>query len=224
MIDPMTKTVTLIHTLAPLIDLFNRLGKIYLPEVRIAHILDEPFLERIKNRGYLAQEDNQRLLTHVLEAQEIRSNLVLVTCSTVSPCVDNIRDQVKVPLMKIDDAMLNQAVHSGPRIGVVATASTTLEPTRLMLEKAAKSQGKSIELSMRHVEGALSALLVGDGERHDLLVKQAIEELIPEVNVVVLAQASMARVLDRMQDYDGKIPVLSSPHLALEQIKQFIQN
>jgi hypothetical protein len=43
-------------------------------------------------------------------------------------------------------------------------------------------------------------------------------ELAERADVVVLAQATMARVLDVIPESKRQVPILSSPHLALEQV------
>ena len=72
------------------------------------------------------------------------------------------------------------------------------------------------------MEGALAALLDGDGAAHDRLVKDATLELSGRVDVVVLAQASMARVLEAFPEAERTAPVLSSPHLALGQVRRLL--
>jgi Asp/Glu/hydantoin racemase len=127
-----------------------------------------------------------------------------------------------IPVIKIDEAMVAEAVEHGSRIGVVATAPTTLEPTRHLLQARAAARDKKIEIELILVEHAIAALLSGDGTTHDRLVKQAVLDLARRVDVVVLAQASMARVLDVIPTAERSVPILSSPHLALGQVKQLL--
>ena len=47
--------------------------------------------------------------------------------------------------------MADKAVESGPRIGVAATLSTTLDPTVDLIERRAAALGKQIELTSRGV-------------------------------------------------------------------------
>jgi Asp/Glu/hydantoin racemase len=218
-----TKRLVLIHTISPLLDVFNKLGSELLPGVQLMHILDEPLLERVRQRGHLAPEDSARLGTHVTVAEGVGADAVLVTCSTVSPCVDDVRPQVSIPLIKIDETMIAQAVAKGAKIGVVATNLTTLEPTRQLLEAQAEVAAKEIEVELVLVDNALPALLSGDGATHDRLVKEAVLELADRVNVVVLAQASMARVLDVITEDECPVAVLSSPHLALERVRELLE-
>jgi hypothetical protein len=111
--------------------------------------------------------------------------------------------------------MIAEAVRLGPRIGVIATNRTTLDPTRTLLLAEAARRGKQIEVELVMVEGALPALLQGDGAAHDAQVRQAICDLATRSDVVVLAQASTARALDALVHAGLPAPVLSSPHLAL---------
>ena len=219
----MAGLLVLIHTVPPLIGVFDQLTGQILPGIRVKHILDEPLLEAIRQRGRLAQADGDRLLSHLKQAELIGTQAVLVTCSTTSPLVDSLQAQVAIPVFKIDQVMIEQAVHLGTRIGVVATNRTTLEPTRQMLLAQAEKTGKKIEYTEMFIDGALEALLEGQAELHDRLVHQAIREIRPAVDVVVLAQASMARTLDGPADLGEGAPVLSSPYLALQQIAKIFK-
>ncbi len=208
----------MIHTVPPLIGVFDRLTAQILPGVQVKHILDEPLLEAIRLRGRVDSEDAERLLGHARQAERIGAQAVLVTCSTTSPLVDQIQARVSIPIFKIDQAMIEKAVELGPRVGVIATNRTTLAPTRQMLLAQAVKTGKQIKYEESYVEGALDALLKGQAELHDRLVQQAIAEVRPAVDVVILAQASMARVLENGAVAGEGAPVLSSPYLALEQM------
>jgi aspartate/glutamate racemase len=218
----MSKTIVFIHTVPPLLSVFSQLGTELLPGVKVFHILDEPMLERVKRRGELDTEDGARLAEHVEGGAAIGADAVLVTCSTISPVVDMIRASAAIPVLKIDEAMIRAAVGLGSRVGVIATAATTLEPTRSLLEAEAARQGTTVTTELVLVEGAIAALLAGDGETHDRLVSRAALELAARSDVVVLAQASMARALAVMPMDQRPAQILSSPHLALRQIKELL--
>jgi Asp/Glu/hydantoin racemase len=214
----MADLLVLVHTVPPLIEVFDRLAAELLPGVRVLHVLDEPLLERVRRRGRLADEDTHHLAMHVQGAACIGAAAVLVTCSTISPCVNEVRKGAGLPVLRIDERMIEQAVAISARIGVIATNRTTLEPTRKLLLAEAKRAGKQVEAELVMVEGALPALLSGDGTQHDALVSEAVRQLAERVDVVVLAQASTARVLAMLEPNAMGAPVLSSPHLALREV------
>ena len=74
------------------------------------------------------------------------------------------------------------------------------------------------------MQDAFDILLNGDGALHDRRVKQAILELAPRVDVIVLGQASMVRVLDTFAPGECPVPILTSPHAALAQVKKNLQS
>jgi aspartate/glutamate racemase len=218
----MPETLVLVHTIPLLVDAFSRWCADLLPGVRVLHILDQPMLERINERGATTAEDEERLAGHIALAEAIGADAVLVTCSTVSLCVDAVRGRFDVPVVKIDEAMAAEAVRLGNRIAVVATAQTTLAPSRALLLAEAARHGRPIEVTTRLVDAALPALLAGDAATHDRLVDAAVREEADRSDVVVLAQATMARVLDVIAGRPTPVAVLSSPHLALADVERIL--
>ncbi len=56
----------------------------------------------------------------------------------------------------------------------------------------------------------------GDSAAHDQLVAKALGELATQVDVIALAQASMARVVDGLPPDELRVPILASPPLAID--------
>jgi hypothetical protein len=112
--------------------------------------------------------------------------------------------------------MAELAVLSGDRIGVLATLSATLGPTTRLVQDAAKRQNKKPTITARTVDGAFHSMRAGDRTMHDRLLLAAFSELAAECDVVVLAQASMARVIEHTQP--GGPTVLASPDSGMTQL------
>ena len=214
----------LIHTIPALVEVFDELCRKLLPSNRWLHILDEPLLELVRRRGRLAPEDAGRVLEHVRVAENLCARLVLVTCSTISPLIDSVREQTSLAVLKIDGPMLSEAVRVGSRIAVFATNPTTVEPTRLSLLEEAVRQNKTVKIKAYFVESALEALRTGDGEIHDRAVAQAIVRSTTDVDVIVLAQATMARCIPAIQATGCRLPVLSSPELAMREAARVLSS
>jgi hypothetical protein len=88
----------------------------------------------------------------------------------------------------------------------------------LIQRRAAPSPGSPIELNVQaSSKGAFEALMAGDGATHDAKVAAALKELSQHVDVIVLAQASMARVVDDAGGaQDKRVPILASPGIAVD--------
>lgn len=216
----MAGKIAFVHTVSTLINEFNNLGAEVLPETRLVHILDEAILDHIHQNDGVSADDTHRLRSHVESAEKVHADAVLVTCSVLSSCIDEIRPLVGIPIIKIDEALVELAVEKGETIGMLATNPDTLKPSAQILYDEAERVGKKIIVVPRLVEYAFAAIRKGDSETHDKLVRQAILDLAPDVDVIVLAQASMARVLKLIPEQERRVPILSSPHLALERAKQ----
>jgi hypothetical protein len=67
------------------------------------------------------------------------------------------------------------------------------------------------------------ALFAGDTAVHDSIVIQDVSELAERNDVVILAQASMARLAGAFPTGPGFAPVLSSPRLAVERIAELLK-
>lgn len=206
-----------VHTVPSLVDLFSRLsGELLPPGTETWHIADEILLNVVLAQGGLSPFVHGRVTDHALAAERSGAAAVQLTCSSISPCAESARDRVGIPVLTIDEPMVERALALGRRIGVAATAPTTLQPTRDLLAARARSAGLEVQIEARLAEGAYAALFGGDPARHDAIVQVAIQDLLERNDVVVLAQASMARVVEALPDGLRERPILTSPRLALE--------
>lgn len=214
------KTVAFIHTTLILVEVIKKEFKEQAIEVDAFHLVDESLLIHLLKEGRLSPGMIKRLCRHVLSAEEAGADLVVVTCSSISPAVDVARQLVSHPVLKIDEPMAEKAIESGKRIGVVATVATTIEPTSNLLLRKAEEMGKEIQVTTALCEEAFKAILQGNTEKHDRMVEEEAIRLAREVDVVVLAQGSMARLRPSLIQ-QIQIPVLASPPLLAERLKKW---
>jgi Asp/Glu/hydantoin racemase len=157
-------------------------------------------------------------------AERAGATVVQCTCSSISPCVEAVRPLVGIQVLKIDDPMIDQAISMGKRIGVAATAPTTLKPTTELVQAKAAAKMVDVKVDSLLCEGAFTALSTGDTAAHDRIVSQALRELMARNDVVILAQASMARVANAIPADEQRVPILSSPRLAVEALAVVLAN
>ncbi len=218
----MKKTLALIHTSATLVPVFQQLCKAQLPNVDTFNIVDDSLVRAIGAKGSLTADIARRVQAYITSAEAGGADYVLVTCSSIGPAVEASAAFSAVPVLRVDQPMADEAVQTGKRIGVIATLPTTLNPTKDLVQRRAAAAGKAIELSAVLVEGAFDALMAGDAAKHDALVAAALRSLAAQVDVIVLAQASMARVVDTLAPADRRIPILASPPLAIAHLAKVL--
>jgi Asp/Glu/hydantoin racemase len=218
----MSKTLALIHTSPVLVPAFSSLCAKYLPGSPAFHMVDESLIKNTIAAGSLQKSTVRRLVAHIDSAFQAGAGAVLVTCSSIGEGVKVARQLFDFPVLRIDEPMAERAVEAGRRIGVLATLQTTLAPTVRLIEETAAARGCHREIVSCLCAGAFDAVLAGNVATHDRLVRASLEELSATVDVVVLAQASMARVVAELPPQERRIAILSSPELAIARAAEVI--
>lgn len=218
----MKQKLAFVHTVPSLVGLFNDLSKELLPDVEVFHIADEMLLKVVLAQGGLSPFIFQRVAEHVVAAERAGATMVQCTCSSISPCVDASRPLVGVPVLKIDEPMVNAALGIGSRVGIAATAPTTLKPTTDLVQARAAAMSVAVQVESVLCEGAYDALFSGNPQKHDEIVSGVLRGLMTRNDVIILAQASMARVAQAIPAEEQRVPILSSPRLAMEHVRELL--
>lgn len=213
--QPMPR-IALIHAtalaMAPIAEAFARLW----PGARITHLLEDSLSADLAARGELDDAMVTRFETLARYAQSCGADAILFTCSAFGPAIDNAARQVGIPVLKPNEAMLDEALAAGSTIGVVATFEPTLTSMTGELEALAAGQGRRIRIQTRHVPGAMDALAAGRGDEHDHAICNALPELAA-CDAVLLSQFSMAQAAPAARKVLSR-PVLTSPDSAVRKL------
>jgi Asp/Glu/hydantoin racemase len=216
----MAKTLGLIYTAPAIVESVTKIVTDTMPAVQKFNIVDDRIIPVIISEG-LSPKVHRIVTNYIRGAEDEGADAVLVTCSSISPCVETARHLVSIPVMKMDDPMTDIAVEKGSNIAVLASASATLGPTAQLLQDKAKARGKKVNISSELCRGAFDALSNKDVQTHDRLVLEAIRRNAQTADVIVLAQASMARIVPQLGE-QVRVPVLTSLRSGIEQVKPIL--
>ena len=217
------KHIIAIHTVKSVYETFpEELKSALSDDVLIDNIVDEVLAnDPARRSGHFTKTTRKRLYSLMMSAEQAEPDLIVVTCSTLSPYIESIREFIGVPVMAIDDAMCYEAVHSGSRICVLATAQSALSPAVNKIEHLADREKLSVRVEGFCDPEAIAALKAGDRERHDRLLL-ALSEQGMGFDVIVLAQASMALMRGAVEKATG-IRTLSSPETCVVAVKKMLE-
>jgi Asp/Glu/hydantoin racemase len=215
----MYKTLAFVHTVGKLMPVFDELAQELLPSMDRFHIADESLLRMILEARGLTPAIYRRVCADLVSAEQAGADLVVMTCSSSSPCVDPARSMLSIPVIKVDEPMIDLALTLGRRIGVLATAPTTIGPSADLVRSRAKAAAQEVALDSLLCQNAYAAMLAGNMEQHNELLKASLRRLMADNDVVILAQASMAGLLEEFDETELSIPVLTSPRICLEWIR-----
>ena len=186
-------------------------------EAELYSLEDSSILDEVREAGYVTTAPAARLIGMYMKAAEEGCDAVLNICSSVGEVADCAQDCAKyigMPIVRIDEEMCREAVRKGVRIGVMATLQTTLEPTKNTVKRMARENNKKVEIIDCLVEGAFGL----NQEQFRTRMSECAETIADKVDVIVLAQGSMAYCEKYLADKFGKL-VLSSPRFGAAELK-----
>ncbi|HSV16790.1 MAG TPA: aspartate/glutamate racemase family protein [Casimicrobiaceae bacterium] len=210
-------TISVIHTSPATVELFGRLLREHLPAARVANLLDDSILPQLRDNGGDVSAIAPRWNAYARIARDMGADVILNACSSIGELCEPQAQALGIPIVRVDARMAREAIMRGRRIAVVATLSSTLRPTRDVILDTARLAGRHVTVTADVVDGAYATLIAGDPAGHDERVTAALRTACAEADVVVLAQASMARVLPRLTE-DARAKCLVSPPLAVADV------
>ncbi|KRP91356.1 MULTISPECIES: aspartate/glutamate racemase family protein [Bradyrhizobium] len=206
--------ITLIHALKHSIVPIEASFARHWPEARLMNLLDDSLSADLARDGKLDERMTERFLTMGRYAASTGANGILFTCSAFGPCIEAVaRAHAPMPVLKPNEAMIEQAVAKGKRIGLLST----FPPTLVSMPPEFPPQ---VTLVPKLADGALAALDRGDRAEHDRIVVEASKEL-RNCDLIALAQYSMAPAAERVAEVTGR-EVLTTPDSAVLKLKAML--
>jgi Asp/Glu/hydantoin racemase len=198
------------HSIQPIESSFARLW----PEPRLMNLLDDSLSADLARDGRLTDAMTERFLALGRYVVSTGTDAILFTCSAFGPCIEAVaRAHAPMPVLKPNEAMIEQAARSSGRVGLLST----FPPTLVSMPREFPA---SVEVVPKLAEGALAALDRGDRAVHDRLVVDASKDL-RDCDVIALAQYSMAPAASAVEQASGR-PVLTTPDSAVLKLKEMV--
>lgn len=210
--------IALIHALAHSVGPINDEMARAWPEATVMNLLDDSLSADLARQGRGLDADmHQRFESLAAYAESTGAQALLFTCSAFGSCIEAVAARrPQMPVLKPNEAMIDDAVALGVPVGLVATFAPTL--ASMPAEFA-----HQVDLLCELADGALEALNRGDGAAHDALAVQAALRLQAQgCGVIALAQFSLARAADAVARATG-LPVLTTPGSAVRRLRQRLE-
>lgn len=217
----MRNHITFLHTSPVHVETFERLVKAADPRVQTTHIVAEDLLADAQTMGIDDANLIERVHKAMTDGASNGSAVVACTCSTIGGVAERTPTNGRFQALRIDRAMADRAVQSGPDVLIVAALESTLQPTTALIQESAAALNREVQIRQLVVPGAWPLFMRGDREAYIGTVVAAVRAGAFETNVVVLAQASMAPAAEQLHDLG--VQVLSSPTLGVQSIVALFQ-
>ena len=185
------------------------------PEARLMNLLDDSLSADLAREGQLTPAMTERFLTLARYAAGTGAQGILFSCSAFGPCIEACaRDLAPLPVLKPNEAAIEEAVKIGRKIGLLATFPGTLS-------SMPPEFPPGVKVVPCLAPGALASLDAGDAATHDRLAAEAAVAL-RDCDVVLLGQFSLARAASLVAAATGR-PVVTTPDSAVAKLKRLLR-
>lgn len=187
--------IACLHTADSNIEVFNTAAqRLNLPTTALVHHVRADLLAAAERAGGLTPAIGHQT-RHALLDLARGADAVLLTCSTLGPCISAGSLRTVVPTLRVDAALADEATRLGGRVIALCAVETTVDATTQVFADAAKHTGAQVEI--RLVPGAWALFRTGERAGYLSAIAAAVDEAYESgASVVALAQASMAGARD----------------------------
>jgi len=188
------------------------------PQARTTNLVEDALAPDLAAAGSITPEIVERIIALARYGERCGADAVLFTCSAFGTAIDAAKQSVRVPVLKPNEAMIEDALSAGSEVALLTTFEPSIPSLKKELEELASGRSIKLRLKARSIPAAIAALQQGLGAEHDRLIAAAAAEIGP-CDALVLGQFSMARAATGIPAVAGR-RVLTSPHSAVTRLKQ----
>lgn len=186
------------------------------PDATIQNLLDDSLSPDLDRAGEMLPAFTDRFRDLAAYAARSGADAILFTCTAFDPPIEACQAALDMPVLKPNEAMFEEAIRSGTRIGLLATDKRPVERLKQRLTEAGGATGRKIEVAARIDTAAWDALQARNMARHDASVVDSARAL-GDADCILLSQFSMAHLAEPVAAATGK-PVLTAPHAAVRKL------
>jgi aspartate/glutamate racemase len=216
------KKLGMIHSAAFTVQVVDKFIKEIIPEVTVAHLADDT-IQMANNEGEIGscpKVNYAKFVQYAHNLEEYGVDLIMLACSTFNRAVEFARPMVNTPMLQIDRPMMEMAVKTGKRVGLLGTLPTTMPASRRLLEQAAVDAKKEVQIKEILCTEAFQALRAGNPQKHNEMLLSEIDKLSGEVDSIVLAQVSMTALEPLLGQ--TRVPVFNSGRTGFTRVRELL--
>ncbi len=195
-----------------------------IPEVTVAHLADDT-IQMANNAapvGACPNVNYAKFVSYAHNLEEYGVDLIMLACSTFNRAVEFARPMINTPMLQIDRPMMDLAVQTGKRVGLLCTLPTTVPSSSRLLRTAAEEAGKEVQIKEVLCTEAFKVLRAGDPQKHNQMLLEEIDKLSTQVDSIVLAQVSMTALEPLLKN--PRVPVFNSGRTGFTRAREMLSN
>lgn len=209
--------IALIHAVTVAMDPIHAAFASLWPEADLLNLLEDGLAPDRARDGALTAAMTARIGALADYAVSAEADAILYTCSAFGPAIEAAAARLPLPVLKPNEAMFDEALAAGERIGMVATFGPSVASMEAEFAEAARAAGSSATIETVLDADALVALKAGDAATHNARVAEAAARLA-DCDAILLAHFSTSRALEATAAA-VPVPVITAPEAAVRALK-----
>ncbi|HUS55467.1 MAG TPA: aspartate/glutamate racemase family protein [Thermohalobaculum sp.] len=185
---------------------------------QLVSLIDESLQLDAANTNYDGPSFTQRILMLAEYQVANGAEALLFTCSAFSDAIKAAGRALDVPVLRPDEAAIEQALAIGQPVRVLCTFAPTVRVVQKLV--AEFREDPALPVAFELVEGALEAIHAGNATRHDTLIAEAAARATEPV--LVLSQYSMARAAELVEKQAGRAAITGPAH-AVRMLRKLVE-
>lgn len=218
----MARKVGMVHAGCFNVRLFNEAISEIMPDAAVVHLVDEglPVMTSAEQRWRVVR----RLKALSSFAEESGAEVVMLTCTAFGRLVDEVKEAVSIPVLSVLEIMVEEAMNAGDRIGILGTHTAMLASAVQLIQEESAEQGRKTEVKTLLCPGAFDALRRDDMVTHDRIVLEYASQMMDEVDVILVPQPSMDKVMKEVPEASRRVPIVASVHKSAQRLKEALDS
>ena len=212
--------IALVHAMPVAIDPVAAVFRELWPQAQTTNLLEDSLAPDLEAAGSITPAIVERIISLARYGERCGADAVLFTCSAFGTAIEAAKKEVRVPVLKPNEAMIEDAIEAGSDLALLTTFEPSIPSLKRELEALASDRGIKLKLKTRTIPAAITALVQGRAAEHDSLIAAAAAEM-GHCDALVLGQFSMARAATGIPARSGR-KVLTSPHSAVARLKRML--
>ncbi len=213
--------IVLLHATPVAMDPVHAAFRDLWPGAELVNVLDDSLTADRAKEHDLSAGLTDRFVRLCHYGEDMGAAAILATCSAFGPALDQAAGELQIPVLKPNEAMFQDAIKAGSRIGMVATFTPALSTMEEEFRDEAQRAGSVARLTSIVVPEAMAALRGGDAETHNELVAERIREF-DGFDAVMLAHFSTSRAAPLARTLVST-PVLTAPESAVRKLRRVLR-
>jgi hypothetical protein len=213
--------IALIHAVAVAVEPVRAAFVELWPQAETFNLLDDALSPDRAREVELSAALSERIVALGRYAHAAGASGILYTCSAFGAAIEAAAAALAVPVHKPNEAMFDDAIATGSRIGMLATFEPSVASMTDEFQSLATRRAATATLETVCVPEAMRALRAGDGAAHDALLAAHAPRLA-HCDAVMLAHFSTSRAHAAVSRV-LTCPVLAAPRSAVVSLRRAIE-